>query len=81
MTIYSRSDPTNLVKKGVRLTRRETECLSWVAQGKSSRQIAGILDITERTVNYHILNVFEKFNVRTRPAAVRVAVTEGHLDL
>lgn len=42
------------------LTRREYECLSWLARGKTQEQIADILEITLRTVKAHIINVREK---------------------
>lgn len=42
------------------LTKRELECLHWVAQGKTSWEIGQILGISERTVNFHIGNSIEK---------------------
>lgn len=42
------------------LTKRELECLHWIAQGKTSWEIGLILGISERTVNFHIGNSIEK---------------------
>jgi DNA-binding NarL/FixJ family response regulator len=60
---------------GFRLTDRESEALAWVARGKSSADIATILGVSERTVNFHIDNVIRKSGVATRvQAAVKCAL-------
>jgi DNA-binding NarL/FixJ family response regulator len=57
------------------LTEREVEALTWVAQGKSSADIAVLLHVSERTVNFHINNVMRKVGVATRiQAAIRCAL-------
>lgn len=61
------------------LTPRETECLSWVKEGKSSWEISSILNCSQSTVNFHINNVREKFKVRTRQQAVIKAINMGIL--
>jgi DNA-binding response OmpR family regulator/DNA-binding CsgD family transcriptional regulator len=55
------------------LTRRETEVLSWLAKGKTNRDIAEILGMSPRTVNKHLEHVFEKLGVETRAAAAALA--------
>jgi DNA-binding NarL/FixJ family response regulator len=64
----------------IALTPRETEVLSWVAKGKTNRDIADILGMSHRTVNKHLEHVFEKLGVETRSAAAAVAVSllPGH---
>lgn len=57
----------------VALTPRETEVLSWVAKGKTNRDIADILGMSHRTVNKHLEHVFEKLGVETRSAAAAIA--------
>jgi DNA-binding CsgD family transcriptional regulator len=52
------------------LTRRETEILGWIADGKTTREIAAILVVSPHTVRKHIEHILEKFDVRTRSAAV-----------
>jgi DNA-binding CsgD family transcriptional regulator len=52
------------------LTAREAEVLRWVAAGKSDVQIGAILRISARTVQKHLQNVYEKFGVEGRTAAV-----------
>jgi len=57
------------------LTDREIEALTWVAKGKSSTDIAVLMNVSERTVNFHISNVIRKLGVATRvQAAIRCAL-------
>ena len=62
------------------ITRRERECLHWIAQGKSSADIAAILGISENTVNFHIKKVLAKLEVHSRTVAVLRAQSMGILD-
>ena len=55
------------------LTPRETEVLTWLARGKTNRDIAEILGMSHRTVNKHLEHVFEKLGVETRAAAAALA--------
>jgi DNA-binding NarL/FixJ family response regulator len=63
-----------------RLTVREREIVTWVSSGKSSADIAQILGIAERTVNFHIEKVMRKLNVATRTQAAVACVRRGLLD-
>ncbi len=59
----------------VALTDREIEALTWAARGKSSTDISVIMNVSERTVNFHINNVIRKLGVATRvQAAIRCAL-------
>ena len=64
-----------------RLTDRELEVLSLVAQGKGNRDIAGELFISENTVKNHIRNILEKLQLHSRMEAVIYAVREKLLDI
>jgi len=55
------------------LTPRETEVLSWLAKGKTNRDIGDILGMSPRTVNKHLEHIFEKLGVETRSAAAALA--------
>ncbi|EJL73166.1 response regulator [Variovorax sp. Varisp85] len=55
------------------LTPRETEVLSWLAKGKTNRDIGDILGTSPRTVNKHLEHIFEKLGVETRAAAAALA--------
>ena len=57
----------------VALTPREAEVLSWLAKGKTNRDIADILGMSPRTVNKHLEHIFEKLGVETRTAAAALA--------
>ena len=59
------------------LTLREKECLTWAAAGKSSWDIANIVALSERTVNFHIGNVIKKLDVSSRSQAVARALAVG----
>lgn len=52
------------------LTRRESEILAWVAQGKRDAEIAQILQSSARTVSNHVYRILSKLGVETRTAAV-----------
>jgi len=58
------------------LTPREAEVLSWLAKGKTNRDIAEILGMSPRTVNKHLEHIYIKMGVETRAAAA--ALTAGH---
>ena len=64
-----------------RLTDRELEVLRLVAQGKSNREIATDLYISENTVKNHVRNILEKLHLHTRMEAVMYAVREKLLDV
>jgi LuxR family quorum-sensing transcriptional regulator LasR len=60
-----------------RLTPRELEVLNWVMVGKSSWEISKITSCSEATVNFHMGNIRQKFNVNTRQQAVVRAISLG----
>jgi DNA-binding response OmpR family regulator len=66
---------TALWPKSVELNDREVETLTWVARGKTSMEIAQILDLTKRTVDFHIDNARSKLGAATRTEAVLKAAT------
>jgi DNA-binding NarL/FixJ family response regulator len=59
------------------LTPREAEVLSLIAQGKSNREIATELFVSEATVKTHINHLFAKISARDRAQAVHYAYTHG----
>jgi DNA-binding response OmpR family regulator len=61
--------------KTVDLNDREVEVLTWAARGKTSAEIAKILSLTKRTVDFHIDNAREKLGAATRTEAVIKAAT------
>jgi DNA-binding NarL/FixJ family response regulator len=67
----------------VQLTPRELSTLRLMADGKSNKEIATALGISERTVKTHLGHLFEKLAVTSRTEAVKVATRRGlvRLDL
>jgi DNA-binding NarL/FixJ family response regulator len=61
---------TGLAPKTVALNDREVEVLTWVARGKTSVEIAKILGLTKRTVDFHTDNARAKLGAATRTEAV-----------
>jgi LuxR family maltose regulon positive regulatory protein len=55
---------------GVGLSLREREVLEELAHGRSNKEIARLLDMTEHTVKFHLKNVFAKLDVARRTQAV-----------
>lgn len=56
------------------LTEREIECLSWIAEGKTSDEVAVILGISRNTINNYITSVMRKTATKTRSEAIAWAV-------
>ena len=69
---------TGLWPKDVDLNDREVEVLTWVARGKTSVEIAQILGLTKRTIDFHIDNARGKLGAATRSEAV-IKATTGRL--
>lgn len=59
------------------LTRREQDVLAELTKGKSNREIASSLFVTEKTVKTHISNIFAKLEVQDRTQAALYAVKHG----
>ena len=57
------------LRSRLRLTAREAEVLLWISRGKTNRDIAEILDLSPRTVNKHLEQIFAKLGVENRAAA------------
>jgi DNA-binding CsgD family transcriptional regulator len=66
-----------VVPPPIALTEREVEILRWTAAGKTAWEIGSILRISERTVNFHVQNVMEKFGVHNKTHAAAKALGMG----
>lgn len=60
-----------------RLTAREAQLLTLIAQGRDNAQIAAVLDLSEKTVRNHITSIFSKLEVVTRSQAIVLARDAG----
>jgi DNA-binding CsgD family transcriptional regulator len=58
----------------VGLTPRETEVLTWIAQGKTNYEIGVILSVATGTICKHVQRIFFKLSVENRTAAAVVAL-------
>jgi DNA-binding NarL/FixJ family response regulator len=67
-------DDQTLLKQKLTVTEREAEVLLWIARGKSNRDIAEILDLSPRTVNKHLEQIYAKLGVENRASAAALAV-------
>ena len=64
-------------RPGADLSPREKEVLELVTQGKSNKEIAVALAITENTVKNHLKNILEKLHLENRVQAATFAIREG----
>lgn len=63
------------------LSAREIEVLKWIAEGKSNKEIATLLFISEGTVKTHVLSIHEKLGVSDRTEAAVTAIKRGILKV
>ena len=68
------------MSKGI-LTKREKEVFSLLVDNKSTKEIADILNISEKTVRNHISNVMQKLGVNGRASAVVELIKLGELKI
>lgn len=63
------------------LTEREITVLRLVADGKTNKEVANNLDLSEKTVKNHVRNIFHKLQVADRTQAAILAIRKGIIDL
>lgn len=62
------------------LTARQYEIAGWLVRGKTDWEIGEILDISAKTVNFHVENIKRAYGVKSRNQAVARLVREGRLN-
>ena len=62
------------------LTHRETQILSYIADGNSNKQIAHILEISEQTIKNHVSSILRKLNANDRAHAAVLAIRHGWIS-
>lgn len=62
-----------------RLSQRQREILRLIAGGRSNKEIAAALDITERTAKFHVTGILNKLGAENRAQAVALALERGLL--
>jgi DNA-binding CsgD family transcriptional regulator len=68
------------VEKKHELSKREMQCLSLIAQRRNLQDMAKIMHITPRTVNYHIQRINKRLGVRSKYQAAAKAIELGLLE-
>jgi LuxR family quorum-sensing system transcriptional regulator SolR len=71
-TVHAVEPPAHEIAE-INLTGKERDVIGWVVEGKTSWEIGRILSTSERTVKFHLKNVYTKLNVSNRAQAVAVA--------
>lgn len=72
--LSSDDQATEALRKRFGLTAREADVLLWIANGKTNREIGQILEMSPRTVNKHLEQVFRKQGVENRTSAAAAAI-------
>jgi DNA-binding NarL/FixJ family response regulator len=67
-------DQERLLAERHGLTSREAQVLLWISCGKQNREVGEILNISPRTVNKHLEQIFQKIGVENRSSAAAIAV-------
>ncbi|MGQ9545897.1 MAG: response regulator transcription factor [Dehalococcoidia bacterium] len=62
------------------LTRRETQILTYIAEGHTNKEIAHILEISEQTIKNHVSAILRKLNANDRAHAVALALHSGWIS-
>ncbi len=63
-----------------KLTQRQREIVQLLAEGKPMKQIAGLLNLSEKTVEFHKHHIMEAFNLRSNAAMVIFALQQGLIN-
>jgi len=63
-----------------KLSEREIEVLGLISKGKSNKEIAGLIFVTENTVKMHVKKILLKLQANDRTQAVVIAIQRGLLD-
>jgi DNA-binding NarL/FixJ family response regulator len=62
------------------LTSREIEIIKLIAEGKSSKEIGGLLFISSRTVQHHRANIMKKLNIKKTADLIKYAIQKGYTE-
>jgi DNA-binding NarL/FixJ family response regulator len=75
--LLAQDDPQGGTGRGSTLTEREREVLGLIADGRSNREIARALVLSEKTVKTHVSNILMKLDLADRTQAALWAVRHG----
>lgn len=76
---FKQEKSADSLKQSLPITKRESEVLYWVSYGKTSWEISKILEMSPRTVNKHLEQIYRKLGVdnRTSAAAISIRILEA----
>ena len=74
----SRPGAEQLTSPGELLTTREREIIKLIAEGKSSKEVADLLFISNRTVQHHRANIMRKLSIKKTADLVKYAIQKGY---
>jgi two-component system, NarL family, response regulator LiaR len=80
MEQVARQPKAGEIANGPQLTQRENEVIQLVAQGKSNREIADTLVISEKTAKAHVSNILGKLGLNDRTQMAIYAIKNGLVD-
>lgn len=63
------------------LSLRQREVLQLLAEGKSAKEVAAVLNITSRTVEFHKYSIMQQFNIKTSAELVHFAIKHGIISI
>jgi DNA-binding CsgD family transcriptional regulator len=69
------------MQNGITLSEREEECLFLILRGHSAKSIANILNISERTAEFHTDNLKNKLDCHRKTHLLKTAIDLGYLTL
>ncbi len=78
---YLQNLPKNESNVFTILTSREREVLQLIAEGKSTKQIAAVLNVSVKTIETHRQQVMEKLNIHSVAELTKYAIREGITSL
>lgn len=81
LTRLSQGEESSSSSSATSLTARERQVLLLLARGLRNKEIARRLQVSERTVNFHLANIYQKLHVSGRTEALSRAIEEGLLPL
>ena len=70
-------DGVDVVRRGSELTTRQREVLQLLAEGHSVKEIAGLLKVSPRTVEFHKAQIMDQLNLHTTVELVKYAIAQG----
>jgi two-component system invasion response regulator UvrY len=63
-----------------KLSRRESEVVNLILQGKSIKEMSKMLILSDKTVNTYRYRLYDKLNIKNDVQLTRLAIKFGHID-